>query len=349
MRKNSAEMGKNMKHNFRGWKTVYGITFRQSANGAGFKVVTTLITLVILGIFVVVNIFAAKPDKADKSKVSPVKSVYVLDNSGLKPTDYKSVNPVLSEEKYKDVKFIAVTGQSREEVINKAKEASPGAIAVIITMEDNHYLIEAVVPDGAAVSKGEAQALLKQVTSGFETGKLIQSGLSAEQLTTVLKPVSTTYLNIGENANEIVEAIKIAAPMLFGFMLYMMLILYGQTVTKSVSIEKTSKLMETLLTSVHPYALITGKVLAVTTMALLQFVTWIAACFVGLYGGNAIAHAIYPQYQNTAVTAINFLRDNIGKSAMSPSAVIMATIFFLIGFLFYCTLAGLAGSMVTIM
>jgi ABC-type Na+ efflux pump permease subunit len=105
--------------------------------------------------------------------------------------------------------------------------------------------------------------------------------------------------------------------------------------------------METLLTSVHPYALIAGKVLAITTMALLQFVTWIIAGFVGLYGGNAIAHAIYPDYQNTVVTVINFLKDNIGKTALTPPAVIMAIVFFCVGFLFYGVFAGLTGCMVS--
>jgi ABC-type Na+ efflux pump permease subunit len=156
----------------------------------------------------------------------------------------------------------------------------------------------------------------------------MQAGLSVKQLTSVLKPSVTSFSQVGESTNEIAQAIKMAAPMLFGFILYMMLILYGQTISKSVSTEKTSKLMEVLLISVHPYALITGKVLAITSMALGQFVTWIAAAFVGLYGGNAIAHGIYPQYENSAITIINFLKDNIGQTALTLPAIVLAVIFF---------------------
>lgn len=175
----------------------------------------------------------------------------------------------------------------------------------------------------------------------------MQSGLTIEQLTTALKPVVTSYADVGENTSMMTQLIKIAAPMLFGFVLYMMLVLYGQNISKSVSTEKTSKLMETLLTSIHPYALIAGKVLAITSMAVLQFVIWIMAAVVGLYGGNVIAHSIYPDYQNSVITIINFLKDNIGQTAMSLPAVILALLVFCIGFLFYCVIAGLAGCLVS--
>lgn len=336
-----------MKNNFRGWNTVFRFTFRQATKGMAFKIVSALVTILIIGIIVLVNILAAKPEDKDKVTISPVEKVLVLDQSGLAPTDYKALNPELSEEKFKNVQFESVESQSREEVIKAAAVASNKAIAVIISPQETGYEIEAVVPDGSKITKKQAKALLGPMSSAFESNKLLQAGLSREQLDSILRPVVTSYNSIGNNNNEIVYVIKMIAPMLFGLMLYLMLLLYGQTISKSVSTEKTSKLMETLLTSVHPYALIAGKVLAITAMALIQFVGWIIAAVVGLYGGNAVAHAIYPDYQNTVLTVINFLKDNIGETAMSLPAVILAVIFFAVGFLFYCVIAGLAGCMVS--
>lgn len=336
-----------MKHNFRGWNTVFGFTFRQATKGVGFKLVTALITVLILGAILLANVLVAKPEKADQMEPSPIKAVYVLDNSGLQPTDYKKMNPELSGEQFQNVQFMMATDQSREEVIKTAAADSSQTIAVIITTKETGYEIEAVIPDNSTITKKQADALLGPMSSGFESSKLMQAGLSVEQLTTVLKPVATSFSDIGESTSQIAMVIKIIAPMLFGFMLYMMLLLYGQTISKSVSNEKTSKLMETLLTSIHPYALITGKVLAITSMAILQFVTWILATFVGLYGGNAIAHSIYPGYENSVIAVINFLKDNIGETALSLPAVILALLFFCVGFLFYCVIAGLAGCMVS--
>lgn len=335
-----------MKNNFKGWTTVFSFTFRQATKGKGFKVVTILISLLLIGAFTLINVFVAKPD-TKKVVVSPVKAVYVLDNSGLQPTDYKAINPEFSEEQFKDVEFINVTDKTREKAIQAAAADSSYAIAVIITAKEEGYELEAAIPNGSSITKDQASDLLAPIQTAFETNKLMQSGLTADQLTTVMKPIVTSYAEIGENTDVITQVIKVVAPLLFSMVLYIMLLLYGQTISKSVSTEKTSKLMETLMTSVHPYALIAGKVLAITSMAVLQFVIWIIAAVIGLYGGNEVAHAIYPEYQNSVITIINYLKDNIGETAMSLPAVILALLVFAIGFLFYCVIAGLAGCLVS--
>lgn len=336
-----------MKDNFRGWKSVYAFTFRQATKGVGFKLVTALITVLIFLSFVLFNVLVAKPEKDNTLDPSPIKKVYVLDNSGLKPADYKAIISQLQGKQFRYIEFEAAAGQSRDEVIKAAAESSSESIAVIIMPKGSGYELQAIIPVGSKITKEQAEALLKPMSSGFESNKLMQAGLSVEQLKSVLKPTVTSFSNIGESTSEIAHLIKILAPMIFGFMLYMMLLMFGQIISKSISTEKTSKLMEVLLTSVHPYALITGKVLAITSMALIQFIIWIAAGAAGLFGGNAIAHEIYPQYENSAVTIINFLKDNIGQTALTLPAVVLAVIFFCVGFLFYCVIAALAGCMVS--
>lgn len=336
-----------MKNNFKGWTTVFGFTYKQATSGVGFKLITTLIAFVIIGASILFNIIAAKPDKADIIESSPINKVYVLDNSGLEETNYKDIISQYSMEQFLHIEFVMASDQTREDLIKTAASDSPQTVAVIITPNDTGYRIEVTIPSDSSITKKQAEDLLVPITSAFESNKLMQVGLSVEQLTTALKPVVTSYSDIGENSNEIAFVIKVISPMVFGLMMYFMLLFYCQTVTKSVSTEKTSKLMETLLTSIHPYALICGKVLAVTTMAIVQFVTWIVSAFVGLYVGNAVAHQIYPGYENSVVTAINFVKDNIGETALTLPAVLLAILFFFVGFLFYSVIAGLAGCMVS--
>lgn len=333
-----------MNNKFKGWRTVFGFTFRQAAKGAGYKVVTSLVAILIVLIFILINVLVAKPD--EEIKPSPVETVLVLDNSGLAPMNLKELNPQFLDERYKNIEIKNAKASTREDLIKEAA-GSARTLAVIISAGNGGYEIEAIVPNNSGLSQKDASELLPLIQTAFESSKLIQSGLDQEQLSILLKPVVPSYSDIGENTGFAAEAIKMIAPMLFGLVLYLMLLLYGQSISKSVSTEKTSKLMETLLTSIHPYALITGKVLAMTSMAVLQFVIWILAAVIGLYGGNAVASAIYPDYENTVVTIINYLKDNIGETAMSLPAVILALIIFCVGFLFYCVLAGLAGSMVS--
>lgn len=336
-----------MKNNFRGWNTVFGFTFRQLTKGPGFKFVTALVALLILGASVLINVIAAKPEQSNMPERSPIEKVLVLDNSGLQPTDYKEMNPFFSQEQYAHIVFETITGQTREDVIKTAASDSTVTIAAIINTTDTGYDIEIVIPDGSVISKSQAEILIEPMSTAFETNKLLQSGLTEEQLAAALKPVITSFADIGEDTNEITFVIKMVAPMIFGLMLYMMLIFHGQAISKSVSTEKTSKLVETLLTSVHPYALITGKVLAVSAMAILQFVTWLVAIFAGLYLGNTVAHSIYPGYESSVISVINFLKDNIGETAFTLPAVILTIVAFCIGFLFYCVIAGLTGCLVS--
>lgn len=335
------------KNKFNGWMDVYRFTFRQSTKGIGFKAVTFIIAALIIGALILVNILSAKPKEEEKP--SPIESVYVLDQSGLIATDYKSLMAQLNNQKFEAVVWNELTGTRDDavKVLNDAtKNEATAVTGVVITKTESGFELEGIIPEGSSLSKSDVQDLLEVMTQCFESNKMLQAGLTVDQLTTVLAPVSVNTMKAGEETNVAVVVIKMVAPAFFGLLLYMMLIFHGQTISKAVSSEKTSKLMETLLTSIHPYALITGKVLAVASMAMLQFFTWVVAAVAGLYGGNIIAHSIYPEYENTVVTIINFLKENIGESAFSLSSIILAVIIFCVGFLFYSVIAGLAGALV---
>ena len=336
-----------MKDNFRGWTSVYAFTLRQSTKGIGFKLVTISVALLIMASLVLMNILIAKPTNEKKLEASPIKEVFVLDNSGLQPANFGEMLPQLAGEQFGHIHFVSVSDKSTDEIVKSAAANSSETVAVVISAQASGFELKALIPENSKIRKNDAEALLGPMSAAFSSSKRMQAGLSAEQLGALLKPVVVSYSEIGKNTSEITKAIKMLAPMLFSFMLYFMLLLYGQTVSRSVSTEKTSKLMEVLLTSVHPYALIAGKVLAVTSMALGQFVTWILAAVAGLYGGNAIAQSMYPQYQNSVIMIINYLKDNIGQTALTLPAIALAIVFFCIGFLFYCVIAALAGSMVS--
>ena len=333
------------KNQFKGWSDVYSFTFRQATKSIGFKFVTALIAILIIAALIIVNILTAKPK--DEEKKSPITEVFVVDESGLAATDFHTFLTQMQNVKYTDIQFHQLSGVSREQAIQEATIQSDTSIAVIISAKDSTFQIEACIPEGASITQSEGNQLLSAMISCFETNKLMQAGLTNEQLMGAMMPVITSYSEVGGETNVATQLIKYLAPMLFGLVLYFMLLIHGQTISKEVSTEKTSKLMETLLTSVHPYSLITGKILAISSMALMQFAIWIIAILIGLYGGNVITRSIYPEYQNTVIQMIDFLKDNVGETALSVPAIILAIIIFCSGFLFYCVLAGLAGCMAT--
>jgi ABC-2 type transport system permease protein len=332
-------------NNFKGWNSVFRFTFRQATKNKGFRIVTALIAIAIIATIILVSILNAKPKEETKPLV--VKSVYVLDESGLKPVDFVTWMPQVSDERFKDVLFVNIEGMTKEELVSHASSQSDEALPVHIYKKDAGYVLEVLIPKESSISESDAEKLIEPISACFEMNKLGQAGLSSDQLNQALLPVTTSYSEVGEDTSIFAMLVKMVAPMIFGLTLYMMLLLHGQTISKEVSTEKTSKLIEMLLISVHPYALLTGKILAISTMALMQFAIWIAAIVAGLYGGNSIAHMIYPSYNNSVIEMIGFFKDNIGEGALSMSAIMLAILIFCIGFLFYCVLAGLAGSMVS--
>ncbi|MPN05104.1 hypothetical protein SDC9_152354 [bioreactor metagenome] len=218
-----------MKDNFRGWTSVYAFTLSQATKGVSFKLVTILVSLLIAGALVVVNLVVAKPDKDNKSEPSPIKIVYVLDNSGLQPTNYKDIISQTNKNDFNKTEYMNVIDKSSEEVVKAAGEKSSEAIAVVITKKDLGYELKALIPESSKISKSEAESLLNSMSSAFETNKLMQVGLSSEQLIGVLKPTVVSFSQFGESSSEVTKIIKVVAPMVFSFVMYFMLLLYATT------------------------------------------------------------------------------------------------------------------------
>lgn len=332
-----------MSNHFIGMKTVYFFTLRQSI-GKGYKLVTTLVALLIILSITVGMMISAKPDKITQS---PIEKVYISDNSGSQPANYKAYISQLKIEQFQHIVFEAVEFSSIENIVAKAASDSPKSIAVIISKQESEYDMEAFIPVDSVITKNQSEELLEVMSQGFHSNRILQAGLSRDQLEAVIKPTVTSFSDIGSDESGAGEIISLIAPMLFSLILYCMLLLYGQTVCKLVSTEKTSRLIETLLISVRPYALIAGKVLAVTTIAIAQFIAWIASAIAGLYIGNFVARCLYPEYQNSVIQVITYLRENIGETSLSLPSMILAFLFFCVGFLFYCVISGFAGCIVT--
>ncbi len=61
---------------------------------------------------------------------------------------------------------------------------------------------------------------------------------------------------------------------LMGALIYFILIIYGTMVMRSVSEEKTSRIVEVMISSVKPFQLMLGKIIAVGLVGLTQLIAW---------------------------------------------------------------------------
>lgn len=88
--------------------------------------------------------------------------------------------------------------------------------------------------------------------------------------------------------------------MIFGILMYMFIFIYGAQVMQGIIEEKTSKVVEVIVSSVRPFQLMMGKILGLATVGLLQFLIWIILMtsltllslnFAGVSGQDGVAAA----------------------------------------------------------
>lgn len=322
---------------------MFSFTFRQMTKKTGYKAVTGAVAVLLVLALVLVVIITGKPEEKEVEK-SKIQTVYVV---GEYSVDYAQMLAMLGKEDFSEVSFEDVAGY--EAALDAAARAGEGISFVIVRVNyaDATFFMNGILPENSAAEEGDAQELLAAMSECFEYAKVGMAGLSAEQAMAVLMPILVSDGKIGQDHSVGAMLVKMFAPMIFGLVLYMMLLFYGQDMSREISVEKVSKLTETLLTSIKPYAMIAGKVLAVALAGILQFFIWIVCAVGGLAIGNALAKSMYPGYENVVFKALGYVRETFSTSAFSPVAVLLAALIFAVGFLFYSVLAGMAGSLVS--
>ncbi len=109
-------------------------------------------------------------------------------------------------------------------------------------------------------------------------------------------------------------------------LIFMVILVYGQTVMRSIVEEKNMRVTEVLLSSVDSFTLFLGKITGIGAAGLIQVVIW-AIMFFGGY-----------------IYFISFLPMRFKGASVSPMAYIAFAIFFILGYFLYSTLFAIAGA-----
>ena len=78
----------------------------------------------------------------------------------------------------------------------------------------------------------------------------------------------------GEKSSKIGSVLRMVAGGGFGYLIFMFIIIYGTSVMRSVIEEKTSRIIEVIISSVKPFELMLGKIFGNAFAGILQFVIW---------------------------------------------------------------------------
>jgi ABC-2 type transport system permease protein len=106
--------------------------------------------------------------------------------------------------------------------------------------------------------------------------KLQQEGVDLEKLRaseTKIDILQESFL--GEKTSKIDNILKLAFGGFAGYMLFMFIIIYGNMIMRSVIEEKTSRIIEVIISSVRPMQLLMGKIIGTSLAGLTQFAIWV--------------------------------------------------------------------------
>lgn len=338
---------------FSGWRQVFSFTLKQGTEGKRFKTVTIGMALLLLIAGMSISVIMASVQKSDAEDVSPIKVVQVIDESDLHILEQPVIIEAFTEtykEKYPTISFSSATGTVQDVWKGLKNEAGSETDLILhITKNDDGYAMNLYLPDMASISEGDGEDFLSDLSMVMDQSKLMASGIAMEKLVYVLSGVNWTLMDAGEQEKTVgEELVGLLLPMLLMFFIYIMNLVYGQSIGNVVSSEKISKLMEMILTMTKPYGLIFGKIFAMASIAIMQMLLWIA-CFVGGFvAGDILAkEMIYPEYNNVILEVFNLISGQDGSTAFTIGAFVLSIVTVCIGFLFYCVIAGTVASFAT--
>lgn len=350
----------------KGWKNVMSFTFLQNVKAKSFRISTIILCIILALIAVAVNLLPKLLAGSDlfsgPAEMPQLTSLYVYDTTDFeKKTDIGSLG-------------IPVKEITEAELVQKQQEVeeSNAAVALVkLEKTERSYNVTVYRPRSEElITGGDCQMLADSITSLFVDAMYLNYGISEDELSDVKLGFNSQVKLYSDELNNLSEMQMIASmllPILTALVLFMFIISYANMIAQSVATEKTSKVMELLLTSISPLSVIVGKVIAMLLVCLVQvlimgFVMSAAFIISAPFGfipdlitsGQALVTQGMAQAEAGAQSVdFGIIVGEIGAQISSAvpgfdiASVLLVIVTFVLGFLFYALLAGLCGASVS--
>lgn len=346
-----------------GWEKVFAFTLKQQLKSTGnivMMVIFFLFTLLAYPIMTAVM----NSDTAVKEETS-IKTLIISDKTDLELESWLDINK-LSHEGFvlpgtveftdKDIIMDQKTEKTDSNIdLNDEKYQDTAAVTISFDEKSFIFSIIGTYPSKGNVSKSDLTDITEMLKGQFTLALAEHKGITPDQVkylnasvnsdTVVYQPEQDAESDEATNEPKLSSG-EYGITIIVLCIVIMLVSLSGEQVASAVLQEKASKLVEFLLTSLQPLALMVGKVLAVFVMTLID----VALMVVGLYASTFITDALYPANTVNLADTFEKLMSVSGEAVglniqyfMIPVAILII----LVGALFYSVLAALAGACVS--
>lgn len=189
--------------------------------------------------------------------------------------------------------------------------------------------------------------------------KLKDSGLDPAVIDKLNIRINTNLETFeGEATSKLGSGLKLAFGGAAGYLLFMFIIIYGNMIMRSVIEEKTSRIIEIIISSVKPIQLLLGKIFGTSLAGITQFVIWVIIGGILMVGVSAVFGINMTENQMAQQEVLNQVSNNaeMQKEVATlmqeifnlplANLVIMFILFFIGGYLLYSSLYAAIGAAV---
>ena len=212
------------------------------------------------------------------------KNIAVVDESGIAMSEF------VSNESYT---FTDCSSQPLDSLKTKLSSEGFDVLVHISPVIDSTKSVNVVTYSDKALSMDLKEAIASRVDNAVEDYRIACSGISdlKEIMDQVKSDVSITTYTIDDSGKEKLDSaeLKMIVSMLLGMVIYMFIAMFGGMVMSSVIEEKSSRVVEVLVSSVKATELMFGKIIGIALVALTQFLLWIVLTFAIVSVAGAIA------------------------------------------------------------
>ena len=300
-------------------RTVIAFTIKDMAKRKSFIVSTLIILILIVVGFNISNIISAVTDDGESSGKE---KILIVDSTNLFEGTLQSLNQMDLGYTFQiannDISFDDIKTRIEDKDINKA--------IIVEQKDDGTYKLRYIVENMTQVASAP-EDLINAINTVYTNLQISKLGLTQEQIASLTPNFEFTI----EQTEEQEVSGNIGVIMLLSIVLFYAIYFCAYQVSSSITTEKTSKIMETLVTSTSPKTIVLGKTIGIGIVGLIQICVIVATALIS-------AKVFLDQELLNAV---------LDMSKFTPYLAVITIVYFILGYFSYALLYALTGSTVS--
>ena len=300
-------------------RTVIAFTIKDMAKRKSFIVSTLIILILIVVGFNIPNIISAVTDDGESSGEE---KILIVDSTNLFEGTLQSLNQMDLGYTFQiannDISFDDIKTRIEDKDINKA--------IIVEQKDDGTYKLRYIVENMTQVASAP-EDLINAINTVYTNLQISKLGLTQEQIASLTPNFEFTI----EQTEEQEVSGNIGVIMLLSIVLFYAIYFCAYQVSSSITTEKTSKIMETLVTSTSPKTIVLGKTIGIGIVGLIQICVIVATALI------SAKVFLEPELLNAV----------LDMSKFTPYLAIITIVYFILGYFAYALLYALTGSTVS--